>query len=67
MIADRYLERRFKEGWQEGFKLGWEQGIRLGREESRKHIREVLEQAGIELPPEVRERLFGNPDQDARK
>lgn len=63
MIADRYLERRFKEGWQEGFKLGLEQG----RAESRQNTKEVLEQAGIELPPEVRERLFGNPDQDARR
>ena len=50
MIADRYLERRFKEG------------IKLGREESRQHIQETLEQAGIELPPEVKEQLFGAPD-----
>lgn len=50
MIADRYLERRFKEG------------METGRRESRQHIKEVLEKAGIELPPEVREQLFGSPD-----
>ena len=53
MIADRYLERRFKEG------------IKLGREESRQHIRETLERAGIELPLEVQEQLFGSPNQKA--
>ena len=57
MIADRYLERRFKEGR--------EVGRKAGREESRQHIRETLEQAGIELPPEVREQLFGSPDRKA--
>ena len=57
MIADRYLERRFRERWQEG--------INLGREKSRQHIKEVLEKAGIELPPEVREQLFGSPDPKA--
>lgn len=29
MIADRYLERRFREG----FEVGWQEGIKLGREE----------------------------------
>lgn len=70
MIADRYLERRFREGfevgWQEGIKLGREEGLeevrQEGREKSRQHIKEVLEQAGIELPPEVREQLFGPSD-----
>ena len=74
MIADRYLERRFKEGyevgWQEGIKLGREEaleelrqeGWEEGREKSRQHIKEVLEKAGIDLPPEVREQLFGSPD-----
>ena len=57
MIADRYLERRFKEGV--------EVGRKEGREKSRQHIKEVLEQAGIELPPEVREQLFGLPDREA--
>lgn len=50
MIADRYLERRFREG------------VEAGRQESRQHIRETLEQAAIELPPEVRAQLFGSPD-----
>lgn len=53
MIADRYLERRFREG------------MEAGRQESRQHIRETLEKAGIELPPEVREQLFGSPDRKA--
>ena len=61
MIADRYLERRFREGWQEGIELGREEG----REKSRQHIKEVLEKAGIELPPEVRGQLFGSPDRKA--
>lgn len=59
MIADRYLERRFKEGME----VGRQEGIKLGREESRQRTRETLEQAGIELPPEVREQLFGSPGQ----
>ena len=53
MIADRYLERRFKEG------------VEMGRKESRQHIKEVLEKSGIELLPEVREQLFGLPDREA--
>lgn len=65
MIADRYLERRFREG----FEVGWQEGIELGREEVREEFRqrtrETLEQAGIELPPEVREQLFGSPDRKA--
>ena len=61
MIADRYLERRFREG----VEAGRQEGIKLGREESRQHIKEVLEKAGIELPPEVREQLFGSPDRKA--
>ena len=73
MIADRYLERRFREG----FEVGWQEGIKIGREEaleefrqevrekSRQHIQETLERAGIELPPEVQEQLFGSPDRKA--
>ena len=74
MIADRYLERRFREGYIVGFKEGYAEGFKKGyakefkvgraegREENRKHIREVLEKAGIELSPEVREQLFGASD-----
>lgn len=53
MIADRYLERRFREG------------VEAGRKESQQHTKETLEQAGIELPPEVREQLFGSPGRKA--
>ena len=73
MIADRYLEHWFREGfevgWQEGIELGREEGreeVRQeGREKSRRHIKEVLEQAGIELPPEVKAQLFGDSDREA--
>lgn len=53
VIAERYLERRFNQGKEEG------------KEENRKHTKEILEKAGVELPPEVRERLFGSADQKA--
>lgn len=53
MIADRYLERRFREG------------MEAGRKESQQHTKEILERAGIELPPEVHEQLFGSPDRKA--
>ena len=77
MIADRYLERRFREGYivgfkegykeefkrgyAEGFKQGYTEGRAEGREENRKHTLEVLEQAGIELSPEVKEQLRNGP------
>ena len=49
VIADRYLDRRFNQGK--------EVGKEEGREETIEHTRKVLEQAGIELSPEVREQL----------
>ena len=82
MIADRYLERRFREGYIVGFKEGYKEefkrgyaegfkqgyakefkvGLAEGREENREHTRKVLEKAGVELSPEVREQLFGASD-----
>ena len=57
MIADRYLDRRFNQGKEVGKELGKEEGREEGREETLEHTRKVLEQAGIELSPEVREQL----------
>ena len=57
VIADRYLERRFNQGK--------EVGKEEGRKENQQQTQEILEQAGVELPPEVRERLFGSADQKA--
>lgn len=51
VIAERYLERRFN------------QGKEAGKEENRKHTKEILEKAGVELSPEVKARLFGDSDQ----
>ena len=65
MIADRYLERRFKEGMEVGRQEGIELGREEVREEFRQRTRETLEKAGIELPPEVKEQLFGSPDRKA--
>ena len=71
VIAERYLERRFNQGkeagQEEGRKQGRVEGLQEGRQEGRQenqqHTRETLEQAGIELPPEVKEQLFGSSDQ----
>ena len=77
VIAERYLERRFnqgkeagietgrKQGREEGRKEGRQEGLQEGRQENQQHTRETLERAGIELPPEVREQLFGSSDQKA--
>ena len=54
VIAERYLERRFNQGK--------EAGKEEGRQENQQHTRETLERAGIELPPEVKEQLFGSSD-----
>lgn len=53
VIAERYLERRFN------------QGKEAGKEENRKHTKEILEKAGVELSPEVKAQLFGDSDQKA--
>ena len=50
MIADRYLDRRYNQGKEEG------------REETLEHTRKVMEKAGIELTPEVREQLRNVPN-----
>ena len=79
MIADRYLERRFregyivgfkegfKEGYAKGFKQGYSEGRAEGREGNRKRILEVLEQAGIELSPEVKEQLRNVPGRASKQ
>ena len=47
MISERYKKLRFNEG----------------REVERKRIKEMLEQLGVELTPEAKEKLFGKTDE----
>ena len=47
MISERYKKLRFNQG----------------REVERKRIKEILEQLGVELTPEVKEKLFGKTDE----
>ena len=61
VIADRYLDRRFNQGKEVGKELGKEEGREEGREETIEHTQKVLEQAGIELSPEVKEQLRNVP------
>ena len=61
VIADRYLDRRFNQGKEVGKELGKEEGREEGKEETLEHTRKVLEQAGIELSPEVKEQLRNVP------
>ncbi len=47
MISERYKRMRFE----------------AGKEAERKRIKEILEQGGVELTPELKERLFGKPEE----
>ena len=71
VIADRYLDRRFNQGKEVGKELGKEEGKEEGREEGREetieHTRKVLEQAGIELSPEVKEQLRNVPGRASKQ
>ena len=49
MIADRYLERRFREGYIVGFKEG--------RAKQCRRIRQILDHPSTELAPEMRDGL----------
>ena len=49
MIADRYRERRFREGFMVGFKEG--------RAEQCRRLRQILDHPPTELTPEMRDRL----------
>lgn len=51
------------EGIEEGRKQGRQEAREEIRQENQQHTRETLERAGIELPPEVKEQLFGSSDQ----
>ena len=57
MIADRYLERRFREGFIVGFKEGWARGYAEGRDEQCRRIRRILDHPPAELTPELRDGL----------
>ena len=51
MISERYKRMRF------------EAGKEVGHEAERKRIKEILEQDGVELTPQTKERLFGKPEE----
>lgn len=57
MIADRYLERRFREGFIVGFKEGWAEGYAEIRDEQCRRIRQILDHPPTELTPEMRDGL----------
>ena len=71
MISERYKRIRYEQGLEEGKKLGRKEGREEGREEGKKEgreqaraterrrFRDFLEQSGIEITEEERERLFG--------
>ena len=63
VIADRYLDRRYNQG----IEVGKEQGKEEGREETLEHTQKVLEKAGIELSPEVREQLRNIPGRASKQ
>ena len=62
MIADRYLERRFREGYIVGFKEGFKEGYKEefkkgyaeGKAEICQRIRQILDHPPTELTPETR-------------
>ena len=53
MIADRYLERRFREGFMVWFKEGYAEG----RAEQCRRIRQILDHPPTGLTPEMRDGL----------
>ena len=75
MISEIYKQMRFNAGFNAGFIAGFEAGKEAGREEGRKEgreagrqverkrIKELLEQHGVELPPDLKEILFGKPEE----
>ena len=71
VIADRYLDRRYNQGKEvglvEGIAVGKELGKKEVREETLEHTMEVLEKAGIELSPEVKEQLRNLPGRASKQ
>ena len=59
MISERYKQMRFNAGRE----VGREEGREAGRQAERKRIKEILEQDGVELPPDLKELLFGKPEE----
>lgn len=61
MIADRYLERRFREGYAVGFKEGYKEEFKKGYAEGKaeicQRIRQILDHPPTELTPETRDGL----------
>ena len=63
MISERYKRMRFEAGREVGQEEGREEGREAGRQAERKRIKEILEQDGVELPPDLKELLFGKPEE----
>ena len=63
MISERYKRMRFNAGFEAGKEAGQEEGREVGQEAERNRIKELLEQGGVELTPEFKERLFGKPEE----
>ena len=63
MISEIYKQMRFNAGFNEDFIAGFEAGKEAGRQAERKRIKELLEQHGVELPPDLKELLFGKPEE----
>ena len=63
MISEIYKQIRFNAGFNAGFIAGFEAGKEAGRQAERKRIKELLEQHGVELPPDLKELLFGKPEE----
>ena len=71
MISEIYKQIRFNAGFNAGFIAGFEAGKEAGRQAGReegrqaerKRIKELLEQGGVELPPDLKELLFGKPEE----
>ena len=58
MIADRYRERRFREGFIVGFKEGRVEGYDEGRAEQCRRLRQILDPPPTERTPEMRDGLL---------
>ncbi len=55
------IEQGTQQGIEQGTQQGIEQGTQQGIEQENQRIREMLEQHGVTLSPEVAESVFGGP------
>ena len=56
------LQEGRQEGLQEGRQEGLQEGLQEGRQEERERIEQILEQHGVEIPPEVAEMIARESD-----